>query len=38
MHGVKVPHHPVAAWEERPYAILDLDGTEYNVDVSGKIP
>jgi len=39
-HGIKAPHHPVAAWEdqEQPYAILEIEGTEYNVDVSEKIP
>lgn len=40
VHGIKVPHRVVGAWEdwEKPYAILDLEGVEYNVDVSGKIP
>jgi hypothetical protein len=30
----------VAAWEDQgqPYAILEIEGTEYNVDVSEKIP
>ena len=39
-HGIKAPHHPVAAWEdqEQSYAILEIEGTEYNVDVSEKIP
>ena len=40
MHGVKVPQRAVAAWEDEgePYIVLDLEGAEYNVDVSGKIP
>lgn len=35
-----MPHRLVAAWEdeEEPYVILDLEGAEYNVDVSDKIP
>ena len=40
VHGIKVPHRPVGVWEdwEGPYVILDLEGAEYNVDVSEKIP
>lgn len=40
VHGIKVPHRPVAVWEdqEEPYAILEIEGVEYNVDVSEKIP
>ena len=40
MHGVKVPRRAVAAWEDEgePYIVLDLEGAEYNVDVSEKIP
>jgi hypothetical protein len=40
MHGVKVPQRAVAAWEDEgePYIVLDLEGAEYNLDVSGKIP
>ena len=37
---IKVPHHTVAIWEDqgRPYVILDIEGTEYNVEISEKIP
>jgi uncharacterized protein DUF6544 len=40
VHGIKIPHRPVATWEdqEEPYVILDIEGAEYNVDVSDKIP
>jgi hypothetical protein len=40
VHGIKVPHHTVAIWEDqgRPYVILDIEGTEYNVEISEKIP
>jgi hypothetical protein len=40
VHGIKVPHRVVGTWEdwEEPYAILDLEGAEYNADVSEKIP
>ena len=40
VHGIQVPHENVGTWEdwEEPYIILDLDGVEYNVDVSEKIP
>jgi hypothetical protein len=40
MHGAKVPRRAVAAWEDEgePYIVLDLEGAEYNVDVSEKIP
>ena len=40
MHGVKVPQRAVAACKDEgePYIVLDLEGAEYNVDVSGKIP
>ena len=40
MHGIKVPHRPVGVWEdwEEPYVVLDLEGVEFNVDVSEKIP
>lgn len=39
VHGIKVPHHDVAIWEDqgRPYVILDVEGAEYNVDVSDKL-
>ena len=38
-HGIKVPHRDAATWEDqgRPYVVLDIGGTEYNVDVSEKI-
>jgi len=36
IHGIKVPHRAVAAWEHEPYGIFEIEGAEYNVDVSGK--
>jgi hypothetical protein len=40
MHGIQVPNENVGTWEDwdEPYIIFDLDGAEYNVDVSEKIP
>jgi hypothetical protein len=40
VHGIKAPHHDMAIWEDhgRPYVVLDIEGTEYNVDVSAKVP
>ncbi len=40
VNGIKVPHRDAATWEDqgRPYVVLDIQGAEYNVDVSGKIP
>jgi hypothetical protein len=40
VRGIKVPSHPEAMWEDQrePYVTLDIDGAEYNVDVSDKIP
>ena len=40
VHGIKVPHRVVSAWEdeEEPYIILAIEGVEYNVDVSEKLP
>lgn len=40
VHGIKVPHRNTAMWEDEgePYIVLDLDGVEYNVDVSEEIP
>jgi hypothetical protein len=40
VHGIQIPHRPVATWEdqEEPYVILDIEGAEYDVDVSDKIP
>ncbi len=40
VHGIKVPHHDAATWEDqgRPYVILDIEGPEYNVNVSEGIP
>lgn len=40
LHGIKVPHRLVAAWEEQrqPYIISNLEGAEYNVDISTKVP
>jgi hypothetical protein len=39
-NGVKVPHRDAASWEDqgRPYVLLEVEGAEYNVDVSGKLP
>ena len=39
-HGIKLPHRAVAAWEDQgePYIDLHVEGTEYNVDASDKIP
>lgn len=39
-HGMKVPHRDAAAWEDMggPYVVLSIEGAEYNVDVSEKIP
>jgi hypothetical protein len=40
IHGIRVPHRPVGVWEDwdGPYVVLDLEGAEYNVDVSEKVP
>ena len=40
VRGIKVPHRLVGTWEdqEEPYIILDLEGAEYNIDVSEEIP
>ncbi len=40
LHGIKVPHRGMAMWEDQqePYIIFEIEGAEYNVDVSGKIP
>ena len=40
VRGIKVPHRVVGTWEdwEEPYVILEIEGAEYNVDVSEKIP
>jgi hypothetical protein len=40
VHGIKVPHRLVGTWEdqEEPYIILDLEGAEYNIDISEEIP
>ncbi len=34
-----VPFRSEATWEDReaPYVVLDLEGAEYNVDVSEKV-
>jgi hypothetical protein len=39
-NGIRVPHRDAAIWEDqgRPYIVLDIEGTEYNVDVSDEIP
>lgn len=40
LHGTKVPHRLVASWEDQrqPYIVPDLEGAEYNVDISPKVP
>ena len=40
LHGIEVPHRNLAIWEDQqePYGIFEIEGTEYNVDVSEKIP
>jgi hypothetical protein len=40
LHGIKVPHRNVAIWADEggPYGIFRIEGAEYNVDVSGRIP
>jgi hypothetical protein len=40
LHGIKVPHRNLAIWEDQqePYGIFEIEGTEYDVDVSEKIP
>lgn len=39
LHGIKVPHRNVAIWEDQrePYGFFEIEGAEYNVDVSEKI-
>lgn len=39
-HGMELPHRNTAAWDDMkgPYAVLEVEGSEYNVDVSGKVP
>lgn len=39
LHGIKVPHRNVAIWEDQgqPYGIFEIEGTEYNVDISEEI-
>jgi hypothetical protein len=39
VHGMKVPHRAVAAWEDErePYGIFYVEGAEYNVDISGLL-
>jgi hypothetical protein len=40
VQGVLVPHRLAGRWEdqEEPYVVLDLEGAEYNVDLSEKVP
>lgn len=40
VHGIRVPHRNAAIWEDEgePYIVLDLDGVEYDVDVSEELP
>ena len=40
VHGITRLHRDAAAREDRgrPYVVLDIEGTEYNGDVSEKIP
>src|SRR5215208_1505235 len=39
VHGIKMARRSVGRWEdwEQPYIILDLEGVQYNVDVSEKL-
>lgn len=39
VHGIKVPLRNVAIWEDQgePYGIFEIEGVEYNVDVSDKV-
>ncbi len=39
LHRIKVPHRNVAFWEDYggSYGIFEIEGAEYNVDVSEKI-
>jgi hypothetical protein len=39
LHRIKIPHRNVAIWEDQtePYGIFEIDGAEYNVDVSEMI-
>jgi hypothetical protein len=39
VHGIKMARRSVGRWEdwEEPYIILDLEGVQYNVDVSEKL-
>jgi hypothetical protein len=39
LHGINVPHLNLAIWEDQrePYGIFEIEGTEYNIDVSEKI-
>ena len=40
VHGIRLAHENVGTWEDwgEPYIIFDLDGAEYNVDVSAELP
>lgn len=40
LHGMEVPHRVAGVWEDErePYAIFEVEGAEYNVDVSDKVP
>ncbi len=39
LHRIKVPHRNVAIWEDQgeSYGIFEIEGAEYNVNVSEKI-
>ncbi len=40
IHRIQSPHRAVAAWEDErePYGTFEIEGAEYNVDVSETIP
>lgn len=40
VQGMLVPHCLAGRWEDQkePYVVLDLEGAEYNVDLSEKVP
>jgi len=39
VHGIKVPLRNMAIWEDQgePYGIFEIEGVEYNVNVSDKV-
>ncbi|MCA3748083.1 MAG: hypothetical protein IN808_02965 [Rubrobacter sp.] len=40
VHGIKLPHRGVARWEDQrePYIVFEIEGAEFNVDVSEQVP